>query len=316
MKIKIIVAGLGGVGGYFGGLLAKQYFEDENVEIKFLVRGNHLKEIIDKGLKVIQGENEFTARPILATEHVTELGKADYIFVATKSHDLEYLIQQLQACLKRDTIIVPLLNGINIKTRIKKILPHHLVLDACVYIVSRLKTAGVIENTGNIQRLYFGLDNYTNDRLQALEKLLKTAHIEASLSTNISKIIWEKFIFISPTATATSYFDKCIGEILSDPEMLSTLMALIEEVKNVAIAKQVFVAEDINDQILNKLKALPFHTTSSMHSDFQKNRTENELESLTGIVLMEGHKHAIHTPNYFRIYRELRKRVEGEKHLE
>ncbi|MBK7469027.1 MAG: hypothetical protein IPJ43_20795 [Saprospiraceae bacterium] len=51
-----------------------------------------------------------------------------------------------------------------------------------------------------------------------LETLFKQANINATLSKNISSIIWEKFIYISPTATATSYFDSSIGEILADPK--------------------------------------------------------------------------------------------------
>jgi ketopantoate reductase len=43
-KTKIVVAGIGGVGGYFGGMLAKKYFNHDAVEIHFLARGNHLQE--------------------------------------------------------------------------------------------------------------------------------------------------------------------------------------------------------------------------------------------------------------------------------
>lgn len=39
MKTKIIIAGIGGVGGYFGGLLAKHFYGKENVEINFFARG-------------------------------------------------------------------------------------------------------------------------------------------------------------------------------------------------------------------------------------------------------------------------------------
>jgi 2-dehydropantoate 2-reductase len=37
MKTRIL--GLGGVGGYFGGLLAKAYFESDAIEIVFIARG-------------------------------------------------------------------------------------------------------------------------------------------------------------------------------------------------------------------------------------------------------------------------------------
>jgi len=41
--MKIAIVGIGGVGGYYGGLLATRYFDDEDVEIVFIARGDHLK---------------------------------------------------------------------------------------------------------------------------------------------------------------------------------------------------------------------------------------------------------------------------------
>ncbi|MFM9946018.1 MAG: ketopantoate reductase family protein [Bacteroidia bacterium] len=308
IKTKIIIAGIGGVGGYFGGLLAKYFYDKENVEINFFARGTHLKEIQSHGLKVIKGDSEFITRPTLVTDNPSEMGIADFIIIATKSYDLEAMIHQLQPCINPDTIILPLLNGVDSRERIKNILPENIVLDGCVYIVSRLNQPGVIENKGNIQTLYFGLDNFVNERLFLLERLFKEANIEATLSKNISTILWEKFIFISPTASATSYFDTCIGELISDNEKLETLTALIEEVKQVAKAKQIVISEDITEKTLNKLKALPFEATSTMHSDFKNKKHKNELESLTGYVVSEGQKNNLETPIYIKTYAELRKK--------
>lgn len=305
-KTKIIIAGIGGVGGYFGGLLANHFHLNKNVEINFFARGENLREIKKRGLKVIKGNSEFIAKPTLATDNPTEIGTADFIILATKSYDLDTIVQQLHPCINQDTIILPLLNGVDSRERIKQILPNTIVLDGCVYIVSRLKEVGVIENSGNIQTLYFGLDNFENDRLFLLENLFKEANIEASLSKNISTIIWEKFIFISPTATATSYYDKCIGELIADKEKIETTTSLIEEVKQIAKAKQIYVSDDLTEKTLNKLKALPFATTSSMHSDFQMNKPTNELESLTRYVINEGRKYNLATPTYIKAYEKLK----------
>jgi 2-dehydropantoate 2-reductase len=308
-KTKIIIAGIGGVGGYFGGLLANHFHTKNNVEINFFARGGHLIEIQNNGLKVIKGDSEFIAKPTLTTDNPAEMGIADFIIVATKSYDLETIVQQLQPCINQDTIILPLLNGVDSKERIKHIFPNNIVLDGCVYLVSRLKQVGVIENSGNIQKLYFGLDNFVNDRLRLLESLLKEANIEASLSENITTIIWEKYIFLSPTATATSYFDRSIGEILADKEKLKTVGSLIEEIKQVAKAKHIVISDDITEKTLTKLKALPFEATSSMHSDFKANKPTNELESLTAYVINEGRKYNLETPIYMKTYEELKKKI-------
>jgi len=306
-KTKIVIAGIGGVGGYFGGLLAKHFFDNENVEIIFVARGEHLKEIQKNGIKVIKGDDAFTAKANLATDNPSAIGIANFIIIATKSYDLESIVQQLKPCINKDTIILPLLNGVDSKERIKLLLPNNMVLDGCVYIVSRLKQNGVIENSGNIQKLYFGLDNFKNDPLCLIESLFKEANIEAYRSENISTVIWEKFIFLSPTATATCYFDKCIGELMANNEYFSTFTALIEEVKQLANAKQITISNDITQKTLAILESLPFETTSSMHFDFQAKKLNTELETLTGYVINEGQKYHLDMPTYKKIYAELRK---------
>lgn len=305
-KTKIIIVGIGGVGGYFGGLLARQYYENENKEISFVARGSHLQYIKKQGLKVISGQETWTVHPKIATDDASEIGTADLIVLCTKSYDLESTIPLLLPAINKDTIVLPLLNGVDSKDKIKNILPDNLVLDGCVYIVSRLIQDGVIENSGNIQKLFFGLNNLEDDRLCFFEDLFKRAGIDATLSQNISTIIWEKFIFLSPIATATSYFDTCIGDIISDSEKLGKLKTLIEEVKRLAIAKHIHLDDDINEKTLQKLKALPYHATSSMHSDFKNNKAYTELKSLTAYVIDEGRKYNVETTIFRNMYLFLR----------
>ena len=291
-KTRILIAGIGGVGGYFGGLLAKHFYQSKEVEIIFYARGKHLQEIQKNGLMVRKGDN----------------GIVDFILLCTKSYDIETVIEQLTVCQNKDTIILPLLNGVDSKERIKNILPNNLILDGCAYIVSRLTQAGKIENLANIETLYFGLDHFESEKLNLLEALFKQANINATLSKNISSIIWEKFIFISPTATATSYFDSSIGEILADPKKLEIILQLIEEVKQIATAKNISISDEITNLTMKKLKNLPFDTTSSMHSDFKSKKLNTELKSLTEYIVTEGKKHEILTLTFERLLTELKKK--------
>jgi 2-dehydropantoate 2-reductase len=200
---------------------------------------------------------------------------------------------------------LPLLNGVDGVEIIKRILPGNIILNGCVYIISRLKEAGVVENSGNIQKLYFGLENTTSNKLVALEKLLFEADIEVELSENIIAIVWEKFLYISPVATVTSHFDNSLGEILEDNYMRETLFQLIDEVAEIAFAKEVVTDFQIIMKIRDKLKLFPYESTSSMHSDFKGHKQHTEIETLTGYVVREGLKMGIPTPGYTNIYNEL-----------
>src|SRR5690606_8701656 len=145
----------------------------DKVEIIFIARGENLKKIKAEGLKVIQGEKTITVHPFLATDNFRDAGPADYIILCTKNYDLEETIDQLNPCLRTDTVIIPLLNGVDSVERIKKILPNPTVSEGSAYIVSHIKTPGVIENIGNVQKIFFGQDKKSDERFLNLEKIMQ-----------------------------------------------------------------------------------------------------------------------------------------------
>ena len=64
--MKIAIFGLGGIGGAFGGALARKFPED----ITFIARGERGKYFAEHGI-TIKGDKlgEFTARPALVTDN-------------------------------------------------------------------------------------------------------------------------------------------------------------------------------------------------------------------------------------------------------
>ena len=308
MKTKIVIVGLGGVGGYYGGLLAKKYADDSNIEIYFVARGEHLKKVKENGLTLITENGTFVVRPTLATDNVSEIGAADYVIMTTKSYDLDATIAQIKPCVGVNTVILPLLNGIDNSSRIRSLLPGTEVWNGCVYIVARLNEPGVVESSGNVHRLDFGFENKSNERLLAFEKLLKNAGIDATFHENILLAIWTKFFFISSTASLTSFFDVSFGALLTDDVRKTTLVNLLEELLLVANAEGAGIEHSIINKIVHQLEKLPFETTSSMHTDFKAGKNA-EVHTLTGIVVDLGKKHGIPTPTYEKVYAELSEKM-------
>ena len=308
MVTKIVIVGLGGVGGYYGGLLAKTYADNPSMEIYFVARGEHLKKVQQKGLTVITETGAFVAKPTLATDQVSEIGIADYVILTTKSYDLEATVHQIKPCVGKNTVILPLLNGADISARIRAVLLGIEVWNGCAYIVARLNEPGVVESSGNLHRLNFGYENQTNARLLYFEKLLKEAGIDATFYINIKSVIWKKFFFISSTASLTSYFDVSFGALLTDEDRKTTLVSLLEELLLVANSEGAEMNRNIIDKTIHQLENLPFDTTSSMHSDFRAGRN-TELQTLTGIVIELGKKHGIPTPTYEKVFDKLYKQM-------
>lgn len=307
-KIKIIVAGIGGVGGYFGGLLAKHFEGSNDVEIYFVARGEHLEKIRSQGLKVIIGASSFMARPTSATDNPAEIGTADLILVCTKSYDLRAVTNQLKPCVDENTFVLPLLNGVDSNEIIQNILPGSCVLQGCVYVLSYIKEPGTVENSGNIETLYFGLDNVKTDHLLLFGKLFKEAGIKATLSDDISSRVWEKFHFVGANSTATSYYDSSAAEILGDETRAAFVTSLIKEVNQLALAKGIELDKEIVADTMKKIRALPVGATSSMQRDFKKANGKTELETITGYVVRESRKINLKAPAFETAYQELKSR--------
>lgn len=308
MKTKIAIVGLGGVGGYFGGMLAKHYAENPEVEIYFVARGEHLKKIIENGLILITENGTFHISPTLATDNVAEIGIVDYIIMTPKSYDLDSTVAQIKPMIGANTVILPLFNGIDNSERIRVLLPDTEVWDGCCYIVAKINKPGVVENSGSVHRLVFGNQNQTNERLLAFEKILKEAGLEAEFHDDILTSIWRKFLFISSSASLTSYFDVTYGALLNDEFRKKTFDDLLIEFLQVANAEGIAVDNTDVERLILQIESLPFETTTSMHRDFKAGKN-TEVNSLTGIVVKLGKKHGIDTPTYEKIYHTLTERM-------
>ena len=304
MKTRIGILGLGGVGGYFGGLLAKAYFGSNVIEIVFIARGETQKAIAQNGLKIIADTKELIVFPSLVSNNPDEIGKLDYLICATKTYDIETSFESIKNCITKNTIILPLYNGVDATERIQILFPENTVLQGCVYIVSMIESPGIIKKIGLYEKLFFGSKNTPVSKLNELQSIFENANIESYLVENIEETVWEKFIFISALASATSYLNQNIGGILNYPENKAVYSSLLNEITAVAFAKGLALPNDIVAQTIIKLEKTPKDATSSMHRDLLAGRN-TEVVSLTEYVVKEGVKYGVATPMYQIILDEL-----------
>ena len=303
---KIAIIGIGGVGGFVGGKLAARFAGSDETKIILVARGENEKAIRENGLKIISTRGEEIVYPKLsAIENIID---ADLIILATKEYDLENTVSSFKQFIGEKTSVLPLLNGVDITERIKKVLPETDVWEGCIYIVSRLSAPGVINESGNICLIHFGDKNGLTDKHKQTEKIFHEAGIDAEATFEIEAKIWEKFVFISSFAATTSYLNASVGEILANENHRKLFGDLVAEIKQIARAKKINISESAIQQKFDKLSSLPFEATSSMHTDFAKgNRAE--IESLVGFVVREAKKLDVKVPVYEKIYSELSQKI-------
>ncbi len=301
---KILIAGIGGTGGYFGGKLAAHFADSVDVEVSFLCRGENLEAIRKDGLFVKTGEESFTAHPKIISATPADFGSVDLLICCTKSYNLEETLLQLRSCIDQNTVILPLQNGVDSFERASSLYPQNEIWKGCVYIVSRLASPGVVVDSGNLRRLLFGAVNGHSEKLARAEQIFTSAGISATHPPDIVATVWEKFSFISPLATATSYLNQNVGQLLADEKSSKLLNSLMEEFSAVAKGKGIFLAQDSMEKSWERLRTLPFETTSSMHSDVRSGK-QTEVETLTGYIVREASQLGVKCPSYQMIYKKL-----------
>jgi 2-dehydropantoate 2-reductase len=221
----------------------------------------------------------------------------DYLICATKTYDIEDSLLSINKCINKNTIFVPLYNGVDAADRISDLFPDNEVLQGCVYIVSMIDSPGVIKKVGPYEKLFFGSRTASIYKLNALQSIFQKASVDSKLVEAIEETVWEKFIFISALASATSYLDQNIGEILESESSRKFYFALLNEITMIAAIKGLELPNDIIMQTILKLEKMPNLATSSMHRDVIAGR-KFELGSLTAFVVNEGLKYEMETPMY------------------
>jgi 2-dehydropantoate 2-reductase len=293
--MKIAVMGIGGVGGYYGGKLARAYAPSGEHEISFIVRGDHLKAIREEGLTLITPTERFTSSPSVATDNPEELGPLDLVLLSVKSYGLESASGMIISNIHADTVVIPLLNGVDNAERIRKVLRKGIIMNGCVYISSHIEKPGVIEQTGGSGKLLFGPENGSSAAYRDIENLLMNAEINASLSEDITVDVWTKYIFIGPLASLSAMLQLPLGAIMEDDQHRKLLEGMMREIESIASAKGIVLPENIVDLSLEMTKNFPYTTKTSMHLDREKGNPM-EVDTFTGYVVTTGKSLGIETP--------------------
>ncbi len=306
--MRVAVVGLGGVGGYFGGRLARAYAGTPGHSVAFIARGVHLAAIRQQGLllKTVAGEERVA--PDAATDDPAEVGPCDLVLFAVKEYDLEAAAARLAPLLTTATLLLPVLNGVDIAERLRAIVPAGDVLSGLVYISSFVEAPGVVRQVGGSCQLVFGPDDGRIDRCRPLESFLRDAGIDCALSDAIAVPLWTKYLFVSPMAGVTSLTGLSFGEVMADAKAGQMVRGLMAEVERLARAKGVALPADSVGRGIATVEKFPPATKSSLQLDFAKGR-RNELELFIGFAVRAGRSLGVPLPLHEELYAALKSKT-------
>ncbi len=289
--MKILIMGTGGVGGYYGGLLAQQ-----GNDVTFIARGAHLYALRHEGLKVKSVHGDFTVVPANATDDPANVGPVDLVLFCVKTYNTDEAAEAIRPAMGPQTAVMSLQNGVDAAERIGKVVGLEHVIGGATWLSSAVEAPGVIRQISQFRRIVFGeLDSGRSERIQAIYEVLNQTGIIVEVSEDIQNVLWTKLVFIAAVSSIGSLTRLPMGDYRSIPETRDLLTRLMQEVEAVARAQGVNLDADVVQNWLEFIDNAAPNIKPSMQLDVETaHRTE--LESMIGVVGRKGRELGVPTP--------------------
>lgn len=297
--------GAGGVGGYFGARL-----QQAGNEVVFVARGRHLEAIRKAGLRVESALGN-AALEVKATSDPAEAGLVDVVLFCVKLWDTEGAAEQIRPAIGPQTIVIPFQNGVESIDRLRKILPPACVMGGSAYIGTRIGAPGVIEHTGTMARIRFGV--LAPEQRPAAERFLEAcrkASINVELSEDIVSVNWEKFVFLVALSSATAVARAPLGTVRADPDLRWLFEQAMRETFRLARARGARLPDDFVEKQIAFAATLPAEMRASLLHDLEAG---GRLEApwLCGAVARMSAESGLEAPVNRAVYAALKPFVGG-----
>jgi 2-dehydropantoate 2-reductase len=289
--MRIAIVGVGGVGGYFGAKLAHV-----GEEVILLARGEHLRAIRETGLRLESADGDVTVHPAHATDDPEAVGAVDVVLVAVKGWQMPESIATLRPLVGAETLVVPLLNGVEAPDQLAAALGReHVAAGLCGLF-------GSIAGPGHIRQILpqpyvtIGeLDDSRTPRIERLHAALARTGARAAIAPNIRAALWEKLLMVEPLGAVGAVTRAPAGALRALTQTSALLDGTMREVFQVARGLGVAVAEEAIARARATVDSLPPQATASLQRDVIAGRP-SELETQIGAVVRGARQANIAAP--------------------
>ncbi len=300
--MRIAVIGAGGIGGLYGGLLARA-----GHDVAFLARGAHLAAIKAKGLEIRSPElGTFHIDPLASTDP-TDLGQAELVLLTVKTYDLDAALPATAQVLAPNGSVLTFQNGLDAPDQVaSRVGPDHVLIGTTV-IETTIVEPGVI---GQLSPMHVvtvsAYDAPPTPKTDHVVEVLQRAGINASAIEDGRRALWEKAMPLIPLATLTSLCQTAIGPIRELPETRVLTQTLLVEINDVARACG-YDLPQVEERAMAQLDRIPPTMKASMARDFDRGG-RTELDALTGAIVRLADAHGVDIPATRTAYAALKLR--------
>jgi len=308
--MRIAVMGTGGVGGYFGALLARA-----GHDVTFVARGAHLAAIQERGLRIESTLDGTFTVPGRAVGDTTQVGSQALVLFTVKTYDNAAAIAAAQPLVGDDTVVLTLQNGIDNGEQLAAVFGASRVMIGSAYMEGRVKEPGVVTQGGPGAAVFGEMTPGLTPRAHRLLYVFREAGWRVELHENMPGMLWKKFAYIAGSAAVCAATNSDYQEMRSIPETRAVIQGAIAEVLAVGRARGAPILEDSLAWSMMALDQFPGTGRASLAKDFLAgNRVE--LDGITGVVVRMAREVGVPTPINDTLYAILKPwavRIEAQR---
>ena len=248
--MKVCVFGAGAVGGH----LAVRLIAARADDISVVARGAQLAAMRSRGLTLRSGGQETTVKVPVATDDPSTLPPQDVVAVTLKAHSVPVAAAAIGRLVAPGGCAVFLLNGIQWWWRhglkgasgtlslldpdgaLWRGVKPERTLGCVVHCPNDLVEPGVIVHTGPNHYILGEPDGSASARLNAVADVFKRAGIDARVSRDLRRDIWQKLVNNASGNTLAALSRTDLGGLGADEGLRALSIRLMQEVLAVAAA--------------------------------------------------------------------------------
>jgi 2-dehydropantoate 2-reductase len=296
-RLRILVLGTGAMGSLLAARLARSGAAEVTMAGTW---AEGLEAIRARGV-IVEDETGRWSAPVTAVS-LAEAKAADCVLVLVKSGATATVAETAARSLAPGGTIVSLQNGLG----------HREVLERAAgagRVVAGVATLGATLLGPGRVRAFPGeivLGARDHGSVSRLTQALRAAGIEASVTTDIDRLLWRKLAVSCSINPITALRGLTNGAALASAAERERMAAAAREVAAVAAAKGIDLGLDSAAQALS-VAARTAGNRSSMLQDLERGAT-TEIDAMCGAVVAEGGKLGVPTPVNEALWREVRER--------
>lgn len=301
------MVGVGAIGGYIAGALAKS-----GVDVSVVARGAHLEAIQRDGLRVRSSHLGAFAVRVPASDDLRTLGAFDAVLVTVKAHQWGPMLEQFAPFARSATVIVTMQNGFpfwyypdrSLETvdpggRILRSFAYGQIVGAVVHASGNVPEPGVVEHMGGSLYPIGEVSGPPSERVARLSTLFSQAGLDAPVQDDIRRAVWRKLFGNVALNPASALSRASTQAMLRDEGTRALIVAIVEECRTVARAAGCDVAETLDDRIAHMDRLADVKT--SMLQDLEARRPL-ELDPIAGAVVELARDLQVAVPHVDTVY--------------